>query len=578
MSFRPLSAASLAAAALLSSVGSAGQGAERSFPLEVRTFDALEREMTLAPRAGAVQELQNHGQLTFVGVPLPDGRMVDLELARYHTERMQMNVLVNGEPFAGAHDHLGLSVWMGTVAGEAGSEIALSFSEYGSRGWIKSGGALFHLMAAPSAEGDWSKGTSQFVDEATLIARGLEPKAYCGVDELPKPDGGLPPTPVPLPPGGQIAISNTLLELPIAMELDYHMYTLFNQDLSAEMAYVTSLLAWVGFRYEEQIQTLITYPHLQYWTVVNDPWVTPDDSYNNNCVDLLYEVQAAWQYGVPGGALLGHVISGAPLGCGVAWRPGVCNDPYNFSVSSHMNGNVQFPVQQQPDNWDFMVVAHELGHNLDAPHTHDYCPPLDECAPSGYFGQCQTQEVCTNQGTLMSYCHLCSGAYSNITTYFHPQSVIDMRNWVEGNCLPVYCADPVTYCTGKVNSQGCTPAIDASGHPTLGGLDDFHVTATNVVNNKNGLIFWGFTQSSTPFQGGTKCVAAPTARTPVQLSGGNPPPDDCSGSYDFHFTHAYMQARGWAAGTTVYAQAWGRDPQSPITTSLSDAIGITVCN
>jgi hypothetical protein len=574
---RPL--APLAVAAVLALTAPLG-AAEHPFPLDVQDFDALAREMTLVPSHGAVRELLGHGRTTFVGVPLPDGRLADLEVARVHLERMQMNVLVNGEPFEGAHDHLALTVWMGTVAGEPGSEVALSFSEFGSRGWVKSGGAMFHLMPEPSADGDWSQSSARFVDEATLVARGVEPKAYCGVDEL-KQEGpaALPPTPVPLPPPGSSKIPSTLLELPIAMEIDYHMYVLFNQDLSAEMAYVGTLLAWVGYRYEEQIDTLITYPYLQYWTDPNDPWTTPEDPTNNNCIDLLYEVQAAWQNNVPGGALLGHVISGAPLGCGVAWRPGLCNDPYNFSVSTHMDGLAQFPVQQQPDNWDFMVIAHELGHNLDAPHTHDFCPPIDECAPSGYFGQCQTQQVCTSQGTLMSYCHLCTGSYANITTYFHPQNVVMMRTWVESNCLPAYCADPFTYCTGKVNSQGCTPSVDADGHPTLGGLDDFHVVVDNVVNSKNGLIFWGYAQVANPFQGGTKCVKSPVARTPVQFSGGTPPPSaDCSGAYDFHFTHAYMQAKGWGAGTTIYAQAWGRDPQDPFTTSLSDAIGFTVCN
>ncbi len=43
-------------------------------------------------------------------------------------------------------------------------------------------------------------------------------------------------------------------------------------------------------------------------------------------------------------------------------------------------------------------------------------------------GPCQTSQVCTSSGTLMSYCAYCPGGAVNITTQFHPVSGQDMLN------------------------------------------------------------------------------------------------------------------------------------------------------
>jgi hypothetical protein len=118
---------------------------------------------------------------------------------------------------------------------------------------------------------------------------------------------------------------------------------------------------------------------------------------------------------------------------------------------------------------------------------------------------------------------------------------------------------PTAYCTAKTNTLGCIPQIGWSGTPTLGGADDFHVTATLVRNNKGGLMFWGAAQQAAPFYGGTLCVETPVVRTPVQSSLGTPSGDDCTGTYDFAFTHAYMSSRGLVPGDTVCAQWWSRD-------------------
>jgi len=136
--------------------------------------------------------------------------------------------------------------------------------------------------------------------------------------------------------------------------------------------------------------------------------------------------------------------------------------------------------------------------------------------------------------------------------------------------------NPTTFCVGKLNSQGCMPTAGATGVPQLSGPDNLHITCTNVVSNKSGVMFWGLAPRAVPapFLGGVNCILSPTIRTPVQSSGGNPPPDDCSGTYDFFFSHAYMAANGLAAGSSAYCQHWYRDPANPDGTGagLSDAV------
>jgi len=142
---------------------------------------------------------------------------------------------------------------------------------------------------------------------------------------------------------------------------------------------------------------------------------------------------------------------------------------------------------------------------------------------------------------------------------------------------PAYAPPPTPYCTAKVNSKGCTPAIGSVGAASAAGAP-FDVTCSNVLNNKNGLLFYGYTPKATPYQGGWLCVLAPVKRTATQSSGGNPPPDDCSGFYTFDFD-ARIQSGvdpALAAGAMVYAQYWFRDPQQAVTTGRSDALSFGI--
>jgi hypothetical protein len=141
-------------------------------------------------------------------------------------------------------------------------------------------------------------------------------------------------------------------------------------------------------------------------------------------------------------------------------------------------------------------------------------------------------------------------------------------------CYSLFPAAPSTYCTGKVNSLGCTPAIAYSGTPSASTGAPFLVTASNFVNQKNGLLFYSHAPGGALFQGGFKCAANPTVRTPPRNSGGSTNGSDCTGTYSFDFND--WMVNGWdstlAAGNEVFAQYWSRDPASASHTSLSNAV------
>jgi hypothetical protein len=145
------------------------------------------------------------------------------------------------------------------------------------------------------------------------------------------------------------------------------------------------------------------------------------------------------------------------------------------------------------------------------------------------------------------------------------------------------CAPPVAYCTAKLNSLGCLPAIGSTGSPSATTGGGFVVSCNNVRNFKNGLLFYGVTgRAALPFQGGTLCVASPIHRTGAQNSGGTPlPANDCSGTWSLDMNAFALSAGPPApypplklAGTLVDCQWWGRDPgfAAPNNTQLSNGL------
>ncbi|HVS17695.1 MAG TPA: hypothetical protein VMT18_03760 [Planctomycetota bacterium] len=139
---------------------------------------------------------------------------------------------------------------------------------------------------------------------------------------------------------------------------------------------------------------------------------------------------------------------------------------------------------------------------------------------------------------------------------------------------------PSSYCTAKPNSLGCVPAMGATGTASATSAQPFLLTAAQVLNQKNGILIYGFGLAAVPFQAGVICAGSPIRRTPLQSSGGAPiGVNDCSGSFAFDM-NAHVQSGIdplLVPGVEVGAQYWYRDPADPFGSGLSDAIQFAVC-
>ena len=147
---------------------------------------------------------------------------------------------------------------------------------------------------------------------------------------------------------------------------------------------------------------------------------------------------------------------------------------------------------------------------------------------------------------------------------------------VESDCPP-----SVPYCTAKVNSQGCTPTIFTTGDPSFSGAGfAFRVQASGVLNQHPGILIWSLAGAANPFGGGTLCLSSPVNRTSGQLSGGSGSGSDCTGSYSFQVTPAFMAANSLTPGTAVFTQYWSRDTgfSSPNNIGLTAGVRFAVCN
>ncbi|MEY4534649.1 MAG: hypothetical protein RLZZ246_967 [Planctomycetota bacterium] len=377
---------------------------------EAASVVRLDAAAWAATRSGDLQHWQ--------GVPVAPGVNLDLTLTRVKPFTDDATIVdAQGPKLEAAIAAPSVDCFMGSVDGEPGSRAYIAISEFGHYGYVLAGGRTFIL----SSGGFGSNLPTLFYDLGALPP-GLVPQPTFTCSELTVPGGAPPAT---TPPDGSLA-GSPCRQVRIAVETDHeYLQSLFGGSTTAATAYTAVLMGAVNELYITALNTRIGVNYLRLWSTPSDPW---------SATGTGAELGAFRDYWVANMASqpreLAHFLSGRGLGGGVAWLSVVCNGSYGFGLSANLGGSFPYPILNNSDsNWDLMVVAHEIGHNFGTTHTHNFSPPVDGCGSNPQ--DCSVADA--DQGTIMSYCHICPGGLQNVRMEFHPVCISAMHGHLDAN-------------------------------------------------------------------------------------------------------------------------------------------------
>lgn len=388
----------------------------------------------------------------FAGFPLSLTESVDLEVVRVAAPGENLPAVVVG---AGgvrrAVTAAPLEAFSGTVVGDPGSRVLLAIGEDGLSGIIETGGRRFLLTSgnprsrhAPAAF-DMASPQFQAIDWVPFT---------CALEGMPA--GGGQGGGAGLPGGGSAAPAGaaTCNAVELALDSDNEFLDLFDGNVRAALAYMQKLVFFASSIYDRDVQVQFD---LSYWRLWEDtdPWVSGGSQ------GRLSEFRTYWLANEAAVHRdLTEMLSGGNLGGGVAFLDGVCNPTLGFGVNGNMTGFFPTPLEPSDQNWDIVVFTHEMGHNFDASHTHDLSPPPDCCFEGA---GCPDADCATsNRGTIMSYCHLCSGGVSNIKLSFAPGNVTQITDYLNTvDCLSSGdCPNASSSCVAAVSPERFTVGKD----------------------------------------------------------------------------------------------------------------------
>jgi hypothetical protein len=424
--------------------------------------------------------------------PLPGHGQVDLLLTPLEVPLdEQVQVVVDGRMRAEVPGEvaMGLSLWTGSIVGEPDSQVFLSFSPYGDRGWLRLAGETWMVAGEPDPVHGWTRSRTRVWNYARVRAAETIEMTDTSCQVLPPPvrepewvggegrDSALNLLPPFRHDQGIAATveSGATRRCRLGFETDEDFFDQFG-DATAATTYVTQLVAAVGHRYQQRVQTQMSLLYLSLYDTTADPWTSIEGG--GTAEDLLDEFAAYWGTSWPGvasGADLGHLLSKGMNQGGIAYYADnglLCNRSGGFGVSTGITASADwdnFAFNSSIGYWDFVVVAHEIGHNFGSAHTHDYCPPFDECSTA--FGVCQTQRQCV-RSTILSYCHTCVGGLNRIDPDFEAYLATRMRRNAAASCLPKLRLDP-----------GQTLEFTVTYQPKVAGASEVEMSWTHDAAN-----------------------------------------------------------------------------------------------
>ncbi len=376
-----------------------------------------------------------------------------------------------------------ICILSGELATDPNSTVFLAVSEAGVFGWIESSESRYHISSGPYLSGYPTVVWDAFGPAANHVQSTV---FECTAEMIPGLDVEAPIA---------TEASNFLVNcrtIDLAIDTDQEFLAKFSGSTTAAYGYIQTIVAAANEIYRRDVLVQYNLAYTRLWTTT-DPWTGADTSAQ------LGQFRDHWIFNMGSVSRdLAHMLSGRGLGGGIAWLDAVCSN-YGYAVSANLSGSFPTPlVNNNAQNWDVIVFTHELGHNTGAVHTHSASPPIDGCGNND----------CTNAnlGTIMSYCHLCSGGVANIKLNFHPQTQLEIEGFMGG----ASCA-PNTTCTAE-------PACVISVTPTIATVNSGSTTGTVAVVTV-----------------GPNCTWAPTG-APSWMTITNPGPGSGSGNVNWSVT------------------------------------------
>ncbi|MCB0714033.1 MAG: zinc-dependent metalloprotease [Ignavibacteriae bacterium] len=373
-------------------------------------------------------------EMTITSVPLAPGLTVDLELKEWKIIEPGAHLVFgteNGErPIT-----VGTRMYRGKVKGERESDVFLSFADGSILGHVRTYDKSYEISTDFDAKRD-----NDLLPAVSYPTDAL-PNAMvnCGVTEENLRDllGGnwvdydyekysaLRQSEVRTAAGVEYAI-------PGAWEGDAEYRQLFSSDQEAA-DYMVQLIGEVSAIYERDLQTQLTISHMKIWTSSS----AAGYPYTEASVMSVALRQVRDYWNLPDNKKIPHAISHTMSGkawtnpIGIAFLDVLCPELLNNRTEPQGSYSA---ITRTNSARDRRVVAHEVGHNVGANHTH-HCGwpipggpgPIDKCAPAegGSCFSATEQQV----GTIMSYC-------SQTELKFHPLVIDKLKTQiVNAPCL-----------------------------------------------------------------------------------------------------------------------------------------------
>lgn len=312
--------------------------------------------------------------------------------------------------------------------------------------------------------------------------------------------------------------------VPIQMHLeaDHKMYQDHDSSMVSTTNFVTNLFAQVAILYNND-NIAIQIAEIKIWDTI-DPFAWT--------VTFQQQYAAYVNYiGENFNGHLAHLMTGRYLGGGKGEIDVLCSK--GKSISSRIDTIV---IEVPTYSWSVNQVAHEIGHNIGSPHTHN-CSwpggPIDNCwtPESNGGGTCGSGPPPVNGGTIMSYCHL-NGNGINFSHGFGPLPGNLLRSRAQA-CLGITTA-PINLSVINIYKNSAHLLWE---HPV--GEGDYIVEYkpassaiwTSKNTSKNGIIITGLI-ANTAYDWRVK-VDCSTYATATFTTNNQPPVNYCDVAYQY---------------------------------------------